>query len=164
MPVPAELLQEQPRIGRRVGIDLSPVDVTTDEGALLLKSFVWADQCDRLDLLDRAIATLRDEPPELVRGDIADELAVVLAGRRDGSLMVVWQTAVLGYLPDDDRARVYAALEEAGADGPLGWISAGGSERDPQDEWGLRIRLWPGGERSLVGYSDYHGAWLEWVA
>jgi hypothetical protein len=163
-PVPADLLRERPQIGRRVGIDISPVDVTTDEGALLLKSFVWADQRDRLDLLDRAIATLRADPPELVAGDIVEELPGVLAGRRDGSLMVVWQTAVLGYLPDEDRDRVYATLEEGGAAGPLGWISAGGSDRDPQDEWGLRIRLWPDGERSLVGYSDYHGAWLEWVA
>jgi len=163
-PVPAGLLRELPRIGRRVGIDLSPVDVTTEEGALLLKSFVWADQRERLDLLERAIATLREEPPELVRGDIAGELPGVLADRRDGSLMVVWQTAVLGYLPEEDREHVYAALEEAGADGPLGWISAGESERDPKDEWGLRIRLWPGGELSLVGYSDYHGAWLEWVS
>ena len=162
--IPGELLQERPRIGRRVGIDLSPVDVTNDEGALLLKSFVWADQRDRLDLLERAIATLREEPPELISGDIAEELPGVLARRRDGSLTVAWQTAVLGYLPDEDRERVYGALEEAGADAPLGWISAGGSARDPQDEWGLRVRLWPGGERSLVGYSDYHGAWLEWVA
>jgi hypothetical protein len=164
LPVPADLLRERPRIGRRLGLDLSPVDVTTDEGALLLKSFVWADQPERLELLDRAIATLRREPPELVRGHVAEELPRVLAGRRDSSLTVVWQTAVLGYLPEEDRERVYAALEEAGADGPLGWISAGSSERDPEDEWGLRISLWPGGERSLVGYSDYHGAWLEWVA
>jgi hypothetical protein len=59
--VPDELLRERPRIGRRVGIDLAPVDVTTEEGALLLKSFVWADQAERLELLDRAIATLRED-------------------------------------------------------------------------------------------------------
>jgi hypothetical protein len=162
-PVPAELLQERPRVGRRIGIDLAPVDVTTDEGALLLKSFVWADQDHRLELLDRAIETLRASPPELIRRDIAEELPQVFEARRPEALTVVWQTAVLGYLPDEDRGRVYAALEAAGAEGPLGWISAGSSEREPQDEWGLRIRLWPDGERSLVGYSDYHGAWLEWV-
>jgi hypothetical protein len=163
-PVPADLLRQRPVIGRRIGIDLSPVDVTTDEGALLLKSFVWADQRDRLELLDRAITALREDPPELVAGSIAEELPGVLARRREGSLTVVWQTAVLGYVSDEHRERVYAALAAAGADGPLGWISAGRSERHALDEWGLRIRLWPDGKESLVGYSDYHGAWLEWAA
>lgn len=163
-PAPADLLRERPLVGRRVGIDLSPVDVTTDEGALLLKSFVWADQRDRLELLDRAIAALREDPPELVAGGIAEQLPAVLARRREGSLTVVWQTAVLGYVSDEYRERIYRALEAAGAESPLGWISAGASEREAVDEWGLRITLWPDGESSLVAYSDYHGAWLEWVA
>ena len=77
---------------------------------------------------------------------------------------MVWQTAVLGYVSDEYRERIYRALEAAGAESPLGWISAGASEREAVDEWGLRITLWPDGESSLVAYSDYHGAWLEWVA
>ena len=65
-PVPAELLSLVPRVRRRVGLDLDPVDVTTDEGALRLRSFVWPDQPERLERLDRAIAAVRAEPPELV--------------------------------------------------------------------------------------------------
>jgi hypothetical protein len=38
-PVPADLLAVQPVVRSRVGIDIEPVDVTTDEGALLLRSF-----------------------------------------------------------------------------------------------------------------------------
>jgi hypothetical protein len=162
-PVSRELLEVRPRVGRRVGIDLAPVDVTTDEGSLLLRSFVWADQLHRLEMLDRAIATLREDPPELVRGNVAELLPDILASRREGALMVVWQTAVLGYMPDEDRRCVHAALEAAGAEGPLGWISAEESGREPKDEWGVRLRLWPE-ELSLVAYADYHGAWLEWVA
>jgi hypothetical protein len=162
-PVPAELLELRPRIGRRVGIDLAPVDVTTDEGALLLKSFVWADQVHRLELLDRAIQTLREAPPQLIRGDIADELPRVLANRSDDALTVVWQTSVLGYVPDNSRRRVYEALAEAGAESPLGWISAGSSRRSPEHEWALKVRLWPARKSSVVAHADYHGAWLEWV-
>jgi hypothetical protein len=163
-PVPAELLELRVRIGRRVGIDLAPVDVTTDEGALLLKSFVWADQRQRLELLGRAIETLRKAPPELIRGDIADELPHVLAGRDDDALTVVWQTSVLGYVPDDSRRRLYEALAEAGAESPVGWISTGSSRRSPEHEWALKVRLWPERESTIVAYADYHGAWLEWVA
>ena len=64
-PVPAELLALVPRVRRRVGLDLDPVDVTTDEGALRLRSFVWPGQPERMERLDRAIAAVRAEPPEL---------------------------------------------------------------------------------------------------
>src|SRR5207247_7105006 len=68
-PVPAELLAHDLPIGRRRGIDLNPVDVTTDEGVRLLTSFVWADQWYRLERLRRAIDVARRDPPEVVRGD-----------------------------------------------------------------------------------------------
>ena len=163
-PVPAGLLGQEVRVGRRLGIDLAPVDVTTDEGALLLKSFVWADQAHRLELLDRAIETLRAEPPEILRGDIAEKLPGVLASRRPDALTVVWQTSVLGYLPEERRERVYAALAEAGAAGPLGWVTAGSSRRSPEHEWALKVRLSPATKSSVLAQADFHGAWLEWVA
>ena len=162
-PVPAELLQVLLQVRYRTGIDIAPVDVTTEEGKLLLKSFVWPDQPHRLEMLDRAVATLREDPPQLIRGDIAEELPRVLTERRDGALTVVWQTAALGYLPDQGRERVRTALEAAAEEAPLAWISGGRSERSEQ-EWAMKIRLWPGGDRELVAYADWHGAWLEWVA
>jgi hypothetical protein len=161
-PLPMELLQVRPLVRYRTGIDIAPVDVTTEEGKLLLKSFVWPDQPHRLEMLDRAVATLRKDPPQLIRGDIAEELPHVLADRRDGALTVVWQTAALGYLPDQARESARAALEAAGEEAPLAWISGGRSERS-QQEWAMKIRLWPGGDRELVAYADWHGAWLEWV-
>src|SRR6266496_312917 len=142
-PVPAELLRVRPRVRHRTGIDSTPVDVTTEEGKLLLKSFVWPDQPHRLEMLDHAVATLREDPPRLVRADIAEELPHVLAERRDGALTVVWETAALGYLPDEGRRRVHEALEAAGKEAPLAWVSGAGSERS-QQEWAMKIRLWPG--------------------
>ncbi len=67
-PVPAAIFDGELRVRRRIGIDRSPIDVTTDEGARLLECFVWPDQTARLEQLRRAIAALREDPPELVRG------------------------------------------------------------------------------------------------
>src|SRR4029453_18600324 len=57
-PVPGEFPQLGPRVGGRVGIDRNPIDVTTDEGARLLKCFVWAGQADRLGRLGAPEARL----------------------------------------------------------------------------------------------------------
>ena len=160
-PVPAELLELEPRVRGRTGIDLSPVDVTSEEGARLLQSFVWAGQEDRLERLERAIEALRAHPPRLIRGDFVELLPEVLAAQPRDALTVVFQTATLGYVGDEGRTRVRAALEEAGRERSLVFLSTG-RPRTERDCWGLRIVYWPGGEREFAGHADFHGAWLQW--
>jgi hypothetical protein len=161
-PVPARLLRIAPRVRSRVGIDASPVDVTSDDGARLLKSFVWPDQTWRLELLERAIEALRADPPELIRGDVAEALPRLLARRRSGALTLVYQTAVLGYVSPEGTKRVYAALDEAASRGPLAYVGTHQPAADVHTHYGLRLRVWPA-ERELVAEADFHGAWLDWV-
>jgi hypothetical protein len=158
--VPGELLELEPQVGRRIGIDLAPIDVTTGDGARLLRSFVWAGQEERMRRLDRAIGAVRADPPELVRGDYVEELPKVLAAQPTDALTIVFQTASFGYIGDEGRARVRSVLEEAGETRPLAFISTG-KPRDGED-WGLRIAYWPGGEREFAGHADFHGSWLSW--
>jgi hypothetical protein len=162
-PVPAELLALRPHVRRRVGLDLDPVDVTTDEGALRLRSFVWPGQTGRMERLDRAIEAARAEPVELRRGDIAEALPGLLAERAPDVLTVVFETAVLGYLGEERWARARAALAEAGRDGALALIWTDRPAADVHSHWGLWLQTWPGGEPELLAHTDFHGAWLEWL-
>lgn len=159
--VPGSIFGRDLRVRSRIGIDLAPIDVTSEEGARLLKCFVWAGQTERLERLDRAIAALRADPPELVRGDLVELLPEVLAAQPGDALTVVFQTAVLGYTGDEGRARVRAALDEAGRTRALVFVTTGQGRTHDQN-WGLRILYWPGGDREFVGEADYHGAWLDW--
>lgn len=152
--VPAALLAERPRILSRVGIDLDPVDVTTEEGARLLRAFVWAGQDERLDRLDRAIDALRADPPAIVGGDVAEVLPGVL-DRLDG-LVLVFQTAVFHTLSPEARATVRDALEAH----DTVFVSAGKPRGDVRT-WGMRVYR-PGGRREFVGHADYHGAWIDY--
>jgi hypothetical protein len=161
-PVPGELLLAAPRVRSRVGVDASPIDVTSDDGARLLKCFVWPDQTWRLELLDRAIEAVRADPPVLVRGDVVEELPGLLAGRRSGALTVVYQTAVLGYVVPEGTKRVYAALDDAAAAGPLAYVGTHQPAPDVHTHYGLALRVWPG-EREIVAEADFHGAWLDWI-
>jgi hypothetical protein len=153
--VPATLLALAPRVVRRVGIDRAPVDVTTEEGARLLECFVWAGQEERRQRLAGAVEVVRASPPQLVRGDLADELPSVLGDRPT----LVFQTAVFPYLSDETRAAVRAALEHAPA--PVAFVTAG-RPRGRDHGWGMRIELYPGAKREFVGHADFHGAWLDY--
>jgi hypothetical protein len=156
--VPAALLSLRPRVRDRVGIDRSPIDLSSEEGRRLLRSFVWADQAWRLEQLERAVDAWRDDPPELEQGDVADLLPEVLGARGDGALTIVVNTAALIYLPEERRRLVFGALEAAGRERPLAYVGAGSGE----DHHALVVRLWPGGGREVVARADYHGAWLDW--
>jgi hypothetical protein len=158
----AELLARRPQVRRRLGIDLEPVDVTTEEGSRLLQCFVWAGQTERLERLRRAIEVLREDPPELVRGDYVELLPGLLAERDPDALTVVFQIASTAYLADGERKRLYAALGEAGREGSLAFLNATRAAPGFADDcYGLQLRVWPG-EPRYVGHMDFHGEWVSW--
>jgi hypothetical protein len=167
-PVPAELLATSVEVRRRRGLDLDPVDVTTEHGERLLRAFLWPGRREREERLGRAIETLRASPPELVQGDYVERLGAALEQRDPGSLTVVFETASRGYLSSEQQARVRAVLDEAAATGPLGWLAtqtaaearaAGG---DPDSSYFLELAVWPEVNRTVVAACDFHGNWLEW--
>jgi hypothetical protein len=160
--VPAPLLAETPRVERRVGIDLDPLDLRDERSLLLLKSFVWGPQQDRLERLHRAAEAFRREPPELVRGDLVDLLPAELAKRRDEALTVVLQSAAAGYLEPERRHEYRQIVERAGAEGPLAYVTATQPETGSHHYWGLVVELWPRGDRRELAHADFHGAWLDW--
>jgi hypothetical protein len=165
-PVPAELLRLAPRVGSRIGIDTEPVDVSRPEETLLLKAFVWPDQQWRLELLDRAVEAVRRVRPPIVQGDLVDELPRLLSRRRRDAVTLVYQTAVLGYLPPERRDLVYDALEAAGKkDGSLAYVGTHSPLDASQSYYGLGVQIWPAsGVREIVAHADFHGAWIEWLA
>jgi hypothetical protein len=164
-PVPRDVLARRVEVRRRVGIDLNPVDVTTDHGARLLQAFIWPGRVERTKRLKQAISIMRREPPTLVRGDYVELLPAVLAERDDEALTVVFQTASTGYIGRERRAQLRGLLEAAGSEGPLGWVSTRAVEEleeDRHDSYELEVGLWPGGERRFLLRCDFHGNWLRW--
>jgi hypothetical protein len=161
--LPEGLLATRPVVRERLGIDLSPIDATSEHGARLLASFIWPGQVERQDRLQRAIEVVRAEPPRILRGDYLELLAPLLDERSDEALTVVYQTASFSHLSSEQRQYVEQILDRAGERGPLAFISGEHPPGDPADYWQLRYRLWPGGEPRILARLDYHGRWLEWL-
>jgi len=159
-----ELLAGRLVVSRRRGVDRSPVDVTTDDGARLLQAFVWPDQVDRLERLRRAIEIVRERPPELVRGDYVDALPMLLGERRDDALTVVFSSVSTVYLSEERYHELVRALARAGRDGPLAWLSLENPRHDSMyGASALELTTWPGGKTRRLAKVDHHAAWLEWL-
>ena len=109
-----------PRIAWRAGLDLNPLDVRSEHDTAWLETLVWPGQNARAAKLRAAINIARRDPPKVVRGDLRTDLTRLAATAPRDATLVVFHTAVLGYvLPPSAREQFAATVREAGAE----WIS-----------------------------------------
>jgi hypothetical protein len=117
---PAPLPKTMPRIVWRAGLDLNPVDVKSEQDTAWLETLVWPGQHERLARLRAAIQIARRNPPNVVRGNLLTDLAPLAATAPGGTTLVIFHSAVLGYvLPALAREQFAATIRETGAE----WIS-----------------------------------------
>jgi hypothetical protein len=160
VPPPAELLARDVDVVRRRGIDLRPIDVSSEAGARLLQSFVWPDQTERLARLRQAIEIARSDPPQVMEGDYVEALPSLLRNRRDGVRLVVYQIASTMYLDRHDLDRLRDAMEDAAREEPLVFLSGGLAPEE--NGFALELTEFPGGTTTRLGLFDFHGTWLDW--
>jgi hypothetical protein len=159
---PPPLKRHAEIVGRK-GCDRSPIDPTSAEGSLSLRSFVWADQKERFHLLEGAIAVAHQVPVEVERMDAADFLERELASSRTGVATVVYQSVFIQYLDETARRRlaqaIASAAARASADGPLAYL-----RMEPGAQtFEVRLTLWPGGGDELLALTRAHGTGVRWL-
>ena len=149
-------------VGRK-GCDLEPIDPTSAEGSLTLRSFVWADQSERFRLLEGAIEVARHIPVNVERLDAATFLERELASDRTGVATVVYHSVFMQYVDADGRKRIARALETAAGratrDGPLAYL-----RMEPgAQSFEVRLTVWPGDGDKLLALTKAHGTGVRWL-
>lgn len=152
----------------RVGGDVAPVDVGTEDGALRLASYVWPDQLDRLARLRGAVDVARRQPVRLVQSsalELVERLSLA-----DGALTVLWHSIMWQYLDAREQEAVLARLDAVGAEatertpllhiafeplGPEGTAEAG--------VFAVAVTSWPGGVERVLGQAPPHGVPVTWT-
>ncbi|HEX4725140.1 MAG TPA: DUF2332 domain-containing protein [Pseudonocardiaceae bacterium] len=120
-------------VAAKVGLDRNPIDLTDDEQLAWLEACVWADQPERVRLLNQAATAQVKDRPEFVTGDLVDDLAAAAARIPADLPLVVFNSHVLPYVPERRRPDFVAALAELAKERPLWWIS--------QEAYGAVLRL-----------------------
>ena len=152
------------RVRRRAACDLEPLDLRDPASRLRLRSYVWADQAERLARFDAAADLAIAAGVRVERAEAGAWLSERLARRAPDGPTIVYHSVFLQYPPRERREAIVAAMEEAGArataSAPLGWLRLepeavlGG----PLDSARLLVDLvtWPGGERRVLAVTDGH--------
>ncbi|MCC5953166.1 MAG: DUF2332 domain-containing protein [Acidimicrobiia bacterium] len=116
VPVP----EAMPQVAWRVGLDLHPVDLRSDDEVSWLRTLVWPEHDERSSRLDRAISVAVNDPPTVHQGDLLHDLAELVHEAPDDTHVVVFHSAVLSYLPS--RRAIDDFVHQVGQL-PVTWIS-----------------------------------------
>ena len=159
-------LSGEMKIASRAGSDIAPLDVRNENDRLRLRSYIWADQSERLARLDAALAVAQRGGFTLEKADAADFVSRRLAARIEGQCFVLFHSVVWQYLPDATRQAIENAMQHEGAeatpDAPLAWLRMETlTSTDPYPV--LQLTLWPGGQTRTLALADFHGRWVEWM-
>jgi hypothetical protein len=149
----------------RRGCDLSPVDITTEAGRMLLLGYIWPDQHERFDLLRGALDVAERVPAAVDRANALEWVPARLVEIEPGVATVVFHSVALQYFSDEAVEQFTSVLRDAGArasrDTPLAWLSL---ERNPGfDGAELRLTTWPGGEERLLAKASFHVGPVTWL-
>ncbi|MDP1793715.1 MAG: DUF2332 domain-containing protein [Acidimicrobiales bacterium] len=165
-----------PGVVARIGIDLSPVDISDPDDARWLRACLWPDQPERIARLDAAMTLARANPPELLAGNALDVLPDAAQRVPDDALLVVMTTWALAYFELGDRLRFLRRLDEIAARRAVAWISGegvgiapgvptlGDSRRAAHSLVGLSLGEHRRMTFETIGRCHPHGRWLEWLA
>lgn len=151
-------------VRHRAACDLNPLDIRDEAARLQLRSYIWADQPDRLARFDGAVALALQHDARVERADAAEWLAQKLAARADDAATIVYHSVFLQYPPRQTREAIVGAMQSAGAaataSAPLAWVRLEPEAVTDGVMNGLRfvidLTTWPGGRRRILGYTDGH--------
>jgi hypothetical protein len=151
-----------PEIVWRAGLDLNPLDVTSDDDVRWLSCLVWPGEGDREQRLAAAVATARRNPPAVYRGDLRTDLPALAAQAPAGATLVVYHSAVLAYLVPGDRQQFAATVRGL----PAVWLSSEAPGVVPglaaPSYQGIPFLLARDG-RTPLAFADSHGTWVHWL-
>jgi hypothetical protein len=112
-----------PQIVWRCGLDINPLDVHDDDDAKWLLSLVWPEHVERRERLSTAIDLARSGDVRVRRGDLVSDLPALLVDVPPVPSLVIFHTAVLCYVNEEDSRSFTNIMLEASKQRDIVWIS-----------------------------------------
>ena len=158
---PTPQVAQMPVFGRRVGLELNPVNLADDDDRDWLRALVWPDQPQRLARLDAAIAMFREMPAEIRSGDALALLPAALAEVPPGDAVCVYHTITTYQFSAAMREGLEAILAAASLRRPI-WHLA--FEFDGASDYAITLGRHQDGlcRTQMLGMGQPHGGWIAW--
>jgi hypothetical protein len=157
---PVPLPERVPDVRWRAGLDLNPLDVTSGADMRWLGCLLWPGERGRKQRLAGAIAAARRDPPAVHRGDLLTDLPALARQAPAGATLVIYHSAVLGYLSHAERRQFAETVRGLDAVWLSNDVTLDVPVTAPGEAWFHLVR----DGRTLLATADTHGTWLRWLA
>lgn len=153
-----------PQVVWRAGIDLDPLDARDPRDRAWLRGLVWPGESGREERVASALDIVAADPPMMVRGDAAAQVAAVAASAPPDATLVITTPGVLVHIPREARHLLIAQVRELAGH----WVTI--DAPDLHDAWhpAVDATTWPGSVVAMDGRvraaADPLGRWWEWRA
>ncbi len=156
-----------PPVGSRIGLELSPIDVTQESERRWLKALIWPERGDRIARLEGALRVSLVTPPSIIGGDAVLNLAAAVGSIPRAEARVIYHTIMAYQLSGKQMQTIEETLRRASKDRPVWRVTIEGeiSGPNPKETFTpLKVHRYMNGEHSVRAYGvcDPHGLWFEW--
>ncbi len=169
------IADQLPELVQRVGIDLSPIDLSDPTDARWLLACVWPDT-GRAARVEASIRLAQQQLPTVIGGRATAVLPNVLADLPVGATAIVMTTWAFGYFSLEERAEFVELLRAESTRRPIAWVSAenggtvealiarGAGDSSGPDALGAMLLVDGVESVHLLGFVHAHGNWIDWRA
>lgn len=151
-----------PEVVWRAGIDLVPLDARDPQDRAWLQGLVWPGETGREERITAALDIVAADPPMMVRGDAAGEVAEVAASAPRDATLVITTPGVFAHIP---RAARLALIERVRTL-PARWVTIDAPDLHSAWDPPVDASSWRGSVVALDGRvrarADPLGRWWEW--
>ena len=150
-------------VAERRGCDPAPLDPFLPECRLTLRSFVWADQLERMRNLEQAMEMASRSQLRVERAGAVEWLKTRLAEPANRLATVLFHSIVWQYINRQDRQELLELIQETGsrttAEAPFAWLRMEPGESSAE----IKFSIFPGFEDRIIATAGYHGANTHWI-
>jgi hypothetical protein len=152
-----------PPVAWRMGLDLNPIDLRNAHHYLWLQALIWPEHHDRVALLEDARLIYHQHPPQLRQGDIAADLAGILAEMPAYATPVIFHTHVFNQVSGDVRERVLQQIADFSRERTL-YRVGNDLEKPELQSFPLTLQIYQNSAVTTEHLADVdgHGRWLKW--
>lgn len=163
-----------PFVQERIGIDLAPIDVDDEDSVRWLRACVWAGDVARDQRLSAAVDLARRERPDVRVGNAIDALVEVAGEVPADRALCVFDSWMVSWLAQEDRARLAGVVAELARARPVWWATLEESDgvpglpdvaEVPGDASVLGLQRIDGEDRDarVLAVVQHHGKWIDWL-
>ena len=157
LPTPCDI-----NVHKRLGCDISPVDVVTEQNRLL--SYVWPDQLLRLERIRAAISVTQKFSPTIAKMEASSWLKRLNKQSDRERTQVFYHSIIWQYFSPAQKKAFEEEMNLSGAKAktyaPVVWMRLEPTKGGEHAE--LRMTVWPGKKEQVLAASGYHGEWVKW--